>query len=261
MEDMKMGNISTRRRFFRTMVSGVAGARSAAAQPTSPAGTIRVQGWKATFEVDYGRLLESVAYTFIQTYGWRITFEEAPLVYAGDMVDMTKNFSSKRRSYDPRGGHLEFSYELGPGGRAPAEPAAVLRTAIEAYHRGGFPGRYKLLTVGEYLHIVPTATRNESGAWEAVQSPLDAVVSVDGGGRFPSSILADLVQAVQRASRYRILIGFEPFSNGIQPRIEGRFERTKAREILRSLIQATRKPRIWYLMSDPGRRRYGLSIQ
>lgn len=117
---------STRRGFLRTMAAGITGARQITAARDSPAGIIRVRGWKATFEVEYGRLMESVAYTFIQEYGWRITFEEAPLLYEGDIVDVTRDFSRGIRAYIPRGGRLEFTYELGPGGRPPDDPAKVL---------------------------------------------------------------------------------------------------------------------------------------
>ena len=111
--------------------------------------------------------------------------------YPGDWVDTPLTLTrfpsglptDGRRFYNPSGGFLEFFYDLGPYGQAPEDPAEVLQTAIEAYHRGGFPGRYELVTVGEYFHIVPTARRDEGGVWEPIQSPLDTIVSLDGRGR------------------------------------------------------------------------------
>jgi len=83
--------------------------------------------------------------------------------------------------------------------------------------------------VGEYLHVVPTATRNERGVWVPAQSPLEAVVSIRGGGRFPRPVLRDLQEAVERASGYQVLVAWQPFSNGMQPRIVENFEGVKAR--------------------------------
>jgi hypothetical protein len=114
--------------------------------------------------------LQSVAYTFDQQYGWRITFEEAPLVWSGDMIDVTRNFGAGIRAYDPRGGRLEFSYALGPSGSPPSDPTPVLRAAIDAYHRAGLPGRYDLLPVDGYFQIVPIAHTDKSGLLEPTHS-------------------------------------------------------------------------------------------
>jgi hypothetical protein len=202
--------------------------------------------------------MESVAYTFIQKYGWRITFEEAPQRYAGDFVDVTRDFSLGTRSYKARGGRLEFSYDLGPD--AKPDPEQVLRTTVEAYHQAGLPGRYDIIRDGDYLHIVPTASANESGIVEPVRSPLDMAVTVDGAGRFPQPVLQDLARSIQATSGYRISLGWSPFYQGIQPRIERRFENIQARAILKALIAATGKVRIWYLMFDFSEKAYALSV-
>jgi len=60
------------------------------------------------------------------------------------------------------------------------------------------------------------------------QSPLEAVVSIRGGGRFPRPVLRDLQEAVERASGYQVLVAWQPFSNGMQPRIVENFEGVKA---------------------------------
>ena len=268
---MPMDSSWTRRWFLRSVAGGMASAGVASAQR----GDIRVQGQRATFSFDGGRSLESVAYTFIHRYSWRVTFEEAPNVYPGDWLDVTFTRNKRpptdgRRLYNPSGGFLEFSYDLGPYGQAPEDPAEVLQTAIEAYHRGGFPGRYELVTVGEYFHIVPTARRDEGGVWEPIQSPLDTIVSLDGRGRITEEIMRELAQLMkQNVVGYRLWMPGNPFfhkGNATPPpRIVERFERVKAREVLRSLIAATGKSLIWYLMcgmrqDKSGTKRYSCAL-
>lgn len=269
-----MNSVWTRRWFLCSVAGGMAGASVSSAQRDSPAGDIRVQGQRATFAVEYPRLLESVADTFIHRYGWRVTFEEALNVYSGDWVDTPLTLTrfpaglptDGRRFYDPRGGYLEFSYDLGADGQPPEDPAAVLQTAIEAYHRGGFPSRYELRTAGEYFHIVPTARRDEEGRWESFQSPLDTTVTLAGRNRLPDEVLRELRRRMSQAAGHEISGGFHPlFKGNPQPRIVDRFERVKAREVLRSLIAATGKPRIWYLMcgmrqDKSGTKRYGCAL-
>ena len=253
----------TRRGFLRSVAGGAAGAGAALAQRDSPAGDISVQGRRATFSVDYGRLLESVAYTFIYRYGWRVTFEEALNVYSGDFVDVTltrpkQPITDSRRLYSPLGGYLEFSYDLGPDGRPPEDPAAVLQTALDAYHRGGFPGRYELRTVGEYFHIVPAARRDENGSWEPFQSPLDTVVTLDGRNRLPDEVLTELRRRMSQAAGHEIFRGFHPLAKGdLQPHIVDRFEGVKAREILRSLIVATGRQLLWALLCGVQQDKFG----
>jgi hypothetical protein len=252
--------LRTRRRFCYTLAANVVGAPLVLSQTTSPAGSIRAVGGTAIFTVDYVRPLESVVYTFVQEYGWPITFEEAPLLYSGDIVDVTRNFTLGRRALDPRGGRLEFSYQIGVDDAPPNDPAPVLRAAIEAYHRGGFPGQYELLSAEGYFHIVPTARANATGTPEPIQSPFDAVITIDGAGRPPELVVKELVQSVRSISGYQVVIGRTPFLPGEQPPIDQRFENAGARAVLRSIIRATGRLRIWYLMYDIGGRRYYFSI-
>ncbi|HXG32977.1 MAG TPA: hypothetical protein VNJ11_06410, partial [Bryobacteraceae bacterium] len=174
----------TRRGFCRIMPALAAGSPLARSQVTSPAGNISVAGSVATFWADYVRPLQSVAHTFVERYRWLVTFEEAPLIYPGDYVDVTLNPAAGGRALAPRGGYLQFSFDVGPEGE-PADPGLVLRTALEAYHRAGFPGRYELRAEEGYFHIVPTARADVTGVLRAVRSPLDATVTLEGGGRNP----------------------------------------------------------------------------
>lgn len=255
-----MPRFLTRRGLCRLLPVAAASARFAPGQMTSPAGAISIHGVAATFSVDYPRPMESVAYTFIQEYGWRITFEEAPLVYPGDIVDVTRDYSHGIRAFDPRGGRLEFSYDLGPDGTPPKDPERVLRAAVEAYHGAGLPGRYDLIRARGYLHIVPVASADERGVLQPVRSPLNAVVTIEGGGRFPDSVLEDLLKSIEEVSGYQVVIGRTPFPQGIQPRIQQRYEHAEARAVLRDLIAATSKPRVWYMMYSIGLQRYVLSV-
>lgn len=230
------------------------------AQQDSPAGTIQVSGRDATFTVNSARPMQSVAYTFFQEYGWPVTFEEAPIAYTGDMVDVTVNFSAGIRAYDPRGGRLEFSYRLRQDGTPPEDPLAVLKAAIEAHYKAGLPGRYEVAPAGGYFHILPVAHSNERGVLVPVRSPLDAFVTVNGGRRPAWPVFNDWVRAVERASGYRIGIGSNPFYRGDQPLIDQRFENVQSRAVLRALIHATGKLRPWFLMCRPGRKECALSI-
>lgn len=250
----------TRRQVCATLIWAATTSPLASAQKTSPGGAITARGRRATFSVDDPRPLESVTFTFSQEYGWPVTFEEAPLVHSRDIVDVTRNFSLGIRVFDPRGGKLEFSYDLNSDGGPPTNPEPALRAALQAYRETGLPGRYDLIAADGYFHIVPVARADEGGVFEPVRSPLDETVTIDGAGRFPEPVLKDLLHTVESLSGYRISIGRTPFLQGMQPRIEQHFQNAEARSVLRSLIKATGKRRIWYLMYHIGRNTYYLSV-
>lgn len=255
-----MMNALNRRQLLRGIGSGSVISRFLSAAADSPAGTITVQGRVATFSVDYGRPLESVVYTFIQEYGWTITFEEAPIMYSRDMVDVTRDFSLGIRVFDPRGGRLEFSFDLGPGGQPPQNPRLPVEAAIQAHHSAGFPGRYTVIDAQPYLHIVPVARADEGGVFEAIRSPLDEIVTIEAAARSPRQLLKELVQSLEQSSGYRVVVAGRPFSEGIQPEVHNGFTRTQARAVLRALISATGKRRVWYMLYHIRTKRYFLNI-
>ena len=238
----------TRRGFMVSIVVGMATAGAAPAQLERLEGDIRVQGSRATFSVETARPLDSVAWTMIQQYNWPVTFEESLSVYPGDWIDATRDSSSGGRAHSLHSEPFEFSYDLGPGGEAPEDPAAVLRTAVEKHHQLGLPGRYALVETADYLHIVPTARRDEAGEWQAERSPLDSVVTLDGRGRSPDAVLQELRALIGESAGYEIHRGFHPvFKGDPQPRVPDRFEHVTAREVLRTLIATSRQGRLWSL--------------
>ena len=237
---------SSTRRLFTGSVAVVLAAAEIA--PAQIGGDIRVQGTRATLTVVAGRPLNEVTHTLIQEYNWPVTFEESGTVYPGDWVDVTRNFSFGGRSYLPRGGRLEFSYDLGPEGAAPEDPATMLRTALDAHHQSGLPGRYKLVETADYFHIVPTARRDERGRWKPEQSALDNIVSLHGRGRTPDAVRRELLMLVSAYAGIKVHPGNVLLFTGYPvPAVLGRFEHVTAREALRSLIAASGRGRLWMM--------------
>ena len=228
--------------------SAAAGVATADLAPGQLAGDIRVQGSRATFSDETVRPLESVVSTFVRDYNWPITFEESMTLHPGDWVDATRNFSLGIRVYLLRGGRLEFSYDLGPDGTAPEDPAAALRAALDAHHQAGLPGRYELVETADYLHIVPTAQRDEAGEWQPERSPLDNLVSLDGRGRTPDEVLIELRALISESVGYEIKRGNTLFKGYPQPRVLEHFEKVTARDVLRSVIATSGQGRLWSLL-------------
>ena len=236
----------TRRLFTGSVAALLVAAKIAPAQTGAD---IRVQGTRATFTVEAARPLYTVALTLIREYNWPITYEESVTLYPADGVDSTRNSSIGGPPYSQLGGQLEFSFDLGPGSAAPEDPAAVLQTALDAHHQADLPGRYKLVETADYLHIVPTARRDETGMWQPERSALDHLVSLHGSGRTPDEVLRELRRLVSAHTGIEILGALVPLFSGYPyPRVLDHFEQVSAREVLRSLIATSRRGRLWHLL-------------
>jgi len=135
-----------------------------------------------------------------------------------------------------------------------------LEAAIEAYNSSELPGRYRLEESSPYWHIVPSAFRNAAGDVVAAASPFDSVISIEAGERTPKQTFLEVIAAVERASGHQILVGFSPFGRGDVAVLANELVQVSGREALRRLLTSLGRPYVWYLMKDPGGRRYGLSI-
>lgn len=230
-------------------------------QRTSPTGELVTSDRSVKFTVNYPRPLESVTYTLRHKYGVLVTFEEAPLEHFSDIVDPNKDSLNEGRTFLPRGGQLEFSFELSENRLGLSDPIRALETAIDAYHQQEYPGRYSLQKSGEYFHIVPRAIKNTQGAMTNVGSPLDAIVTITGEARHPHLILRELTTAVGKSSGYNVYIAHSPFLRGSQSPVPCDCVNMSARAVLRKLLETTGKRATWLMMYDIKNRSYYLSIQ
>ena len=236
---------STRRRFMGGVVAVLAGTELASGQV---GGDIRTRRSRASFSVEGGHLLESVAHTLIREYNWPVTFEQSVSVYPGDWIAVTRDFAGGSRSYALRRGRLDFSYDLGLRGAEPDDPSSVLRVAIDAYHQAGVPGRYELLESADYFRIVPTGRQDEAGEWQPERSLLESRVSVGGLGRTPEAVMRELHKLISESAGFEIMRGIHPIFGGFpQPTVVERFENARAREVFRALIAVSGQGHLWSL--------------
>lgn len=250
----------TRRTLCSTLVMAAGRTWLGAAQRTSPEGIISNDGLTATFSVTYARPLESVVYTFSKVYGWRITIEEAPLLYQDDIINVTRDPTVGIRALRPKEQSLSFSYTLSQDGGPPKNPEHALQTAIDAYNSADLPGVYKLLRDDEYFHIVPVAQRNRQRVNVTAINPFDMIITVSGANRYPESILNEVLESIGSLSGFPVILAASPFSMGNQPQIEKDFVNVSARNVLKELIRESGIPRVWYLLYAIRQKGYFLSI-
>jgi hypothetical protein len=154
-----------------------------------------------------------------EVYGWAITYEDLPLVYSGDLMDVTSQVRRDGKSASEpgvkqilvaRGGAFSFSFDppskLEPGTRA---PEGLARTAIldmlKSYSASiGDVETFTLTDSNGLFHIVPTQRKDESGKFQKIVPLLDTVVDLPPGERSGYELLMEICQSLTKQTGIRV---------------------------------------------------------
>lgn len=152
-------------------------------------------------------------------YGWAITFEDPPLVYAGDLWDATSvSRKDGKRAGEPgvlqvlapRPGTFSFSFDpplhREPGARAPEGLArGAILDMLKAYSLSiGDVEAFTLTDSNGLFHITPTQRKGASGAWEKIVPLLDAKVTIPPGRRTGEELLNEICHSLASQSGVRV---------------------------------------------------------
>lgn len=237
-----------------------------AAKPNQP--SITYQGTRATLKVDTVRCLPTLLQGLSRLYGWRITYEDAPLSYPGDVVDVTApTYQSKDdqdRALDARGGPLDVSFEVPAVGQAPPEAQAdqIIRDVLARYEKLKYPGRYKLeISDKGVLHVVPFEVKNRDGMPTRIVPLLDTRIKLQSEQEISGErAMQQITQAVSRMTGVRVLHGGIADNRLFQLKLSLPDSPVIARDITDSVAIESGVSRFWELLYDPGAKMYALNV-
>ena len=229
-------------------------------------GSIVVSNGTGQLHVSSARCLASAIYTMWRRYGLPLTYEDAPLRYEGDLVDVTapsyKVKSPTDRAFDPRGGALDVLFDVKDAEGRPVEVDQFLSNLLNAYKATGFPGVYKVVqdATGTF-HIIPESTRDAYGNEKAVAPLMDCELAIpQKPGRTNKELIDMLVASLTAQTGAKVVLGkpLPPiFENDVFP--DG-FPSISARAALEQAFYRSGGHRFWMLLWDPTFRYYVLSI-
>jgi hypothetical protein len=152
-------------------------------------------------------------------YGWVITYEDPLYVHDSDIADTKLNIRKDLNNYKsgettkflaPRGGALEFTYDVASDTNLPADPAMVVQKLLDAQAASGNGGRFRLETNGQIMHVIPAAIKNSAGELVHQESALDAIISLPQGETTVLQKLESLCAAISRAINIPVELGTVP---------------------------------------------------
>jgi hypothetical protein len=222
-----------------------------------------------SFTVESPRALSQAVLMLIERYGNVITYEDAPLVYGGDLQDLTNER------------HADLSYLKKPGAvreivpfdetltvhlpalsamKDPENVAAVIEQMLKdhAIHNQG--GRFRLQQTEGVFHIVPVGVRDVRGEWVSHRSLLEARISVPAGERSGPAMLDAICQAVSEATHTHVVVGYLPLNTLAPYRGVLAAQDEPARSVLLRVLAGSQRRFTWLLDYLPQMQQYSLSI-
>lgn len=209
--------------------------------------------------------------TLEKKYGWVINYEDPRYVHDSEIADVTLKVRRDLDKYTPgeapkvfvpRGGSLEFTYDVASNTNLPADPAIVVQKLLDAQAARGNGGKFRLETSGQIIHVIPTAFKNSAGELVHQESVLDTIISLPAGERTVLQKLYSVCAAISRGANISVLPGTIPTNLFLQNRDQQGAARQRARDVLVKTFEAMNNETklSWRLLYDPTDKGYFLNI-
>ncbi len=199
----------------------------------------------------------------------RITYEDAPIVLASEMKDVTERVrldlgehapGLAPRVIVPLGGTFTIGYDVRVTDGQPGSLREVIQSAIDAHAAKGLAGRHRVVETAIGYSVVPVAHHGADARLVGLNAALDARISVGESSRSGIDALDEICRAVSRASGTPVVIGTAPAT------VLGRHttlvsaKDEPARDVLVRLFQEFDAGLSWQLFHDPAGDFYALNI-
>jgi hypothetical protein len=121
--------------------------------------------------VDDPRPVAKAVDSLMSLYGYRITYEDPPFMYAGDLADRYVNGFKDRI---PAEGTLSVRFTPSAGMSTPSDMAGLLEKILQAHAIGDRGGRFRVIQDGQDFHVIPSEVKDREGNWVPQASIMNA---------------------------------------------------------------------------------------
>ncbi len=222
--------------------------------------------------VESGRPVAEAILKLEAKYGWVITYEDPRYVHDSDIADVTLSVRKDLDKYKPgeapkvlvpRGGVLEFTYDVVPDTNLPAYPARVVQQLLDAQAARSNGGRFRLETSGQFMHVIPTMIKNSEGSLAPQEPVFDTIISLPAVERSVYDKLKSICAAVTQSTGIPIDLGTIPDNWLRRERDQQGATRQRARDVLVSTFETMDygTKLSWRLLYGPREKRYALNIR
>jgi len=195
-------------------------------------------------------------------YGWRITYEDPPYVYYGDITEVTginrqvpvqsqselqaAQQPASQRTLVPNGGSLTFTLPSADPGELGAVEA-LLKSYNES-HRGF---EFAVVHGAGLLHVVRRKARGLSGNLEPVKPVLDTVITIEPRERTSEALIEEVLKKVSIATNTNVGMGTISFNMLTRTKTSIGGSGRTARLILEQWMLERRSRFSWRLLYEP----------
>jgi hypothetical protein len=224
---------------------------------------------KEHLSTEYGRPLAEAIEMLETKYSFVITYEDPRYMHASEIEDVTEKVrrdldkfepGKPPRVFVPKGGTLSFDYDEALTAK-PDDRLILVQHLIDANLAQGNAGRFRMEQQGPFIHVIPTAIKNERGHVVPQASVLDAVINLPKAQRSGLGTLEAVCEAVSQVTGTHVVLGTAPLNLFLRYRDEEGMTRVPAREALANfLAKVGRAPLSWQLLYDPTLKMYALNV-
>jgi len=206
-------------------------------------------------------------------YGWAITYEDPRYAHESEIADVALKVRRDLDKYKPgevppvlvpKGGALEFTYDVAPDTNLPTDPARVVQRLLDAQTVSGNAGWFRLETIGRIMHVIPTTIKNSEGRLVPQESVLDTIISLPAEERTAERKLESICLAISRATNIGVVVGAIPTNWFYQHIDQQGATNQKARDVLANMFETMAEDSevnlSWRLFYGPGDKRYVLNV-
>jgi hypothetical protein len=257
---------------FCFVISGVLMSSSVAAPKRNELTEMVSQGrTKVNLSVNDARPVAKAITMLGARYGWIITYEDPRYAHADDIADVTEKVRRDLGKYPegqaprvliPKGGDLNFDYDVLAETNLPSDPGVVVRQLLNAQAATASSARFRLEKSKSIIHVIPSAIKDRSGRLTPQQSLLDTIVTLSANERTGLQTLEALTESIGKAAQVRIILGNVPLGLFLRHKDSHGVAGQRAREFLVELLRriSPDRPLSWQLLYDPGLQMYALNI-
>lgn len=167
-----------------------------------------------------------------------ITFEDAPIVYAGDIVDKSDVYRHKPgvKVLMPKDVTLRVTFTADEVANRQGT-AKVLQRLVTNFNRNNPDGaQFTILDKDGLFHVIPTSQRLASGKVVPYTSPLDVPLTVVVKDVLAGVALKAVLDAIEAKTGTKILVGISPFDTGLNVKARRTFSISTQTETGRTLV-------------------------
>src|SRR5262245_2834947 len=221
--------------------------------------------------VESGRPVADAILKLEAQYGWIITYEDPRYVHDSEISDVTLQVRRDLDKYKPgeapkvlvpKGGLLEFTYDVASDTKLPSDPALVVQKLLDAQEARNHGGSFRLERSEDILHVIPKAFKNSDGQIVQQESILDTVISLPEGKRTVEQKIESICAAISQSTKTPVWLGQYPTNLFHQHRDNQVVSGMSARDVLLETFKSmNRRTNLsWQLFYDPSFKIYMLNI-